>query len=155
MHPSLLIRRLPYEEPYHTQLEFIVSNGLLAVKVDIYCSVRDIADIGNALVTFPKEIGDQYVYEYGSEDPAAKFYRHLRLRAYTVGSVGHCALQFTVNLNQPQPDEGTTQFSLKADPAEINRLGELLVTFSQLKHLELQWSPRESCLLEAYSERDA
>jgi hypothetical protein len=150
--PHLLIRRLPYEEPYHTQLDFTVSNGVLAAKIDIYCGIQEIAGIGKALAIFPKLIGDEYVYEYGSERPEEKFYRHFKLKAYTVGNVGNCAIQFTVNLNQTEPEEGICQFSLTASRGEINRLGELLLDFSKLEHLELQWSPKVSCLLESYSE---
>ncbi len=151
MQQHLLIRRLPYEEPHHTQLEFTVSNGVLAAKIDIYCGVQEIAELGRALTNFPKLIGDEYVYEYGSEKPEEKFYRHFKLKAYTVGNVGNCAIQFTVNLNQPEPEEGICKFSLTVLPAEINRLGELLLVFSKLEHLELQWSPKDSCLLESYS----
>jgi hypothetical protein len=155
MKPLLVIRRLPYEEPYHTQLEFVVRNTLFSAQVDIYCGVPEIAEMGRALQAFPTKIGGSYTYEYGSADPAAKFYRHFKLRAYTVDNVGHCALQFTVNLNTPEPSEGSSQFSIEASPAEINRLGELLVNFAQLKHLELRWTPHESGLFEAYGERDA
>lgn len=151
MQQHLFIRRLPYEEPYLTQLEFTVSNGVFSAKIDIYCGVQEIAEIGKALTHFPKLIGDEYVYEYGSENPETKFYRYFKLKAYTVGNAGNCAIQFTVNLNQPEPEEGTCQFSLTAFPAEINRLGELLLVFSKLEHLELQWSPKNSCLLESYS----
>ena len=108
--PFLVVRRHPYEEPYHTQIEFLASNGVFACATDIYCSVDEIARIGRALHTFPSRIGDEYKYEYGSSE-LSNFYRHFILRAYTTDRAGHCALQLKMNLNQAAPDEGICQFS--------------------------------------------
>jgi hypothetical protein len=139
--PFLVVRRHPYEEPYHTQLEFTVTNGTFSGAADIYCNVDDIASIGRALEAFPSRIGDQFVYEYGTDDPSAKFYRHFVMRAYTVDGVGHCALQFAINLNEAEPNEGVSRFSIKAEPSAIGRLGALFAQFAELRHLELHWSP--------------
>jgi len=150
--PSLVVRRLPYEEPHHTQLEFTVSNGVFAGSTDIYCRVDEIADIGRSLRAFPSRVGDEYCYEYGSEEPSAKFYRHFVLRAYTIDGVGHSALQFAINLNQAEPEEGVCRFSMPVETASLNHLGELFLLFAELRHLELQWSPTGGSLHERYQE---
>ena len=139
--PLLVVRRHSYEEPYNTQLEFVASNGIFSGATDIYCNVTDISDIGRALKAFPEKVGDEYKYEYGSPDPRANFYRYFVLRAFTIDRVGHCALQFTFNLNQPEPDEGACRFSIRTEAAAINRLGNLFEKFSELRHLELRWGP--------------
>ncbi|GHU29024.1 hypothetical protein AGMMS50256_12870 [Betaproteobacteria bacterium] len=146
--PGLVIRRHPYEEPYHVQLEFTASNGMFAGSTDIYCNVADITNIGCGLLAFPSKAGDEYVYEYGSEDPNARLYRHFVLRAYTIDGVGHCALQFAINLNQSEPEEGVCRFSIPVEPGALNRLGKLFTVFAELRHLELQWSPISGGLYE-------
>lgn len=137
----LRVRRLLYEEPYHTQLEINASNGVFTGSTDIYCNVSDLAEIGRALQTFPKAIGDEYKYEYGSSDPAVRFYRHFVLRVYTVGGWGKCALQVSMNENHSEPYEGVCLFSMPVEPSSINRLGNLFVAFGQLEHLEFKWIP--------------
>jgi hypothetical protein len=148
--PFLNVKRRPYEEPHHTQLEITVSNGRFQGWTDIYCNVEDLTEIGEALIRFPSKAGDEYIYEYGTDDPKAQFYRLFRMRTYTINNSGHCAIQFSINLNQPAPDEGQCQFSFLVEVAALNRLGALFKTFSTLNHLELQWSPAGGSLHETY-----
>ena len=155
MQRSLVVRRYPYEEPYHAHLEFKVSNGVFVGATDIYCNVDEIAGIGRGLRAFPSRIGDEYVYEYGTDDPGARFYRHFVMRAYTIDGVGHCALQFGINLNEEEPEEGVCRFSIRVDAAALNRLGELFEHFAELRHLELQWSPTSGELHEYHQESAA
>lgn len=138
----LEIRRIPYEEPFHTQLEIAASNGSFFGRTDIYCNVSDLAEIGRALQIFPRSIPAEYKYEYGSNDPDVRFYRHFVLRVYTVGSRGRCALQISINNNESEPEEGTCLFSISAEPASINRLGNLFLEFSKLQNLEFKWFPK-------------
>jgi hypothetical protein len=150
MKPLLIVRRYEYEEPYHTQLEFVVSNGLFCGSTDIYCNVAKIKEIGSNLKRFPQKFGDEYRYEYGSENVADRFYRYFLMRAYTKNTFARCAIQFKINLNTEEPNEGLCIFSILADTAQINKLGDLFVTFSELKHMEFHWSPT-SC--EMYEKR--
>lgn len=137
----IIVRRHLYEEPYNTQLEILVSNGSFAGGTDIYCNVSDLREIGKRLLEFPKFIGDEYVYEYGSSDSARRVYRHLILRAYTLDRSGHCALQIEMNLNRDEPEEGACRFSMKCEPNSLVRLGELFIAFERLEHLEFKWVP--------------
>lgn len=146
----IIIRRYPYEEPHHTQLKFFISNGIFSAAIDIYCNVDDIAVIGKTLSKFPQKIGDEYSYKYGSEDPLEKFYRYFLLRAYTTDQSGHCSLQFNINLNEQEPSEGQCKFSIRAEPAAINRLGRLLESFGELSHLEMHWNLKEGQLYEQH-----
>lgn len=144
MKSLLVVRRYLYEEPHHTQLELVVSNGNFSGSTDIYCSVDDLSEIGKALRYFPAKVGDEYRYEYGSENPKERCYRYFLLRAYTTDSVGHCAIQFVINQNTVEPYEGVCRFSIVADAAAINRLGLLFEKFSELQNLEFKWTPDES-----------
>lgn len=140
--PSVIVRRYPYEEPYHLQIEFLISNGSFTSKVDIYCNPEDLEKIGKSLQTFPGKIPDEYCFTYGSEEPKEKCYRFFKIKAYTIDASGHCALQFAINHNNDEPDEGTSKFSIRPfDPAALSKLGDLFVNFSKLNHLEFHWSP--------------
>jgi hypothetical protein len=154
MEPLIIVRRFPYEEPYHTHLEFAVSNGTFGGNTDIYCGVHELKEIGDALQKFPAKIGDEYRYEYGSENPENPFYRYFVLRVYTIDSVGHCAIQFIINLNTDEPNEGICRFSISVEAASINRLGKLFEEFSKLEHLEFRWSLKETELFEEYQLSD-
>lgn len=147
---KIIVRRHEYEEPYHTQLEFIISNGKFSFTADLYCSVDDIQKIGNILSVFPQKTDDEYCYVYGSENPDDNFHRFFFLRAYTIDGTGHCAIQFKVNLNETEPSEGKSVFSLLAETAEINRLGKLFIKFSELQHKEFQWSVHADALFEEH-----
>jgi len=145
---KIIVRRRDYyEEPQDTHLEFYISNGRFSATVDIYCSVEDIKNIGNGLLDFPQKIGAEFLYTYGSEKPEDRFYRLFSMRAYTTDAKGHCALQFRINLNEKEPLEGQSVFSLPAEAHAINRLGKLLLHFSELRHKELQWSDKDEALL--------
>ena len=103
MKPQITVKRFPYEEPFHLQLEFFVTNGCFSGNTDIYCNANDLNEIGRALRFFPKRIDDEYRYEYGSEEPDS--YNYFLLRVYTFDSVGHSAVQFSINNNCTEPNE--------------------------------------------------
>lgn len=155
MEPLIIVRRIPYEEPYHTRLELVVSNGVFGGSTDIYCGVQELKEIGDALQKFPARVGDEYRYVHGSEERENLFYRYFVLRAYTTDALGHCAIQFIINLNKDEPDEGVCRFSISAEAAAVNRLGKLFEQFSELKHLEFRWSRKEAELFEEYQLSDA
>lgn len=138
---SLNVKRQPYEEPYHTQLFVTVSNGQFAGTIDIYCNVEDIAEIGRGLRGFPTKIGDEFRYEYGSEAPGNRFYRYFLLRAYTVGGLGHCAVQVIINRNETGMNDSYCRFSFPVEANALNRLDALFEKFGKLEHMELDWSP--------------
>lgn len=142
MKPQIIVKRHPYEEPYHIQLEFFVSNGSFSGNVDFYCNAEDLKTIGRALQNFPSKIDDEYRYELGSENPQDRWYMYFLLRAYTINSLGHCAIQFAINKNTVEPHEGICRFSIEADAASINRLGVLFQRFSKLEDFEFEWSPK-------------
>ncbi len=63
MKPQIIVKRYPYEEPYHIQLDFFVSNGGFSGNTDFYCNAEDLKIIGQALQNFPSKINDEYRYE--------------------------------------------------------------------------------------------
>ena len=137
---GIQIKRVPYEEPYHVNLVFSASNAVFDGSLEYYCNASDLEDIGKALRSFPRKVPDAYSYEIGSSRPEDNFAYHFALHAYTTDNRGHCAIQVVIDNNQDRPDEGACRFSILAEPAAINRLGNLLMEFAKLKHHELNWT---------------
>jgi hypothetical protein len=137
--PFVVIRRTPYEEPYALNLEIRAGNGTFSGATDFFIDTAELRNLGEGLRRFPRRAPDEIVYQYGSEDPADRRHRYFRLRAYTIDAVGHCALQLAMNLNAREPGEGACRFSIPAEAAELNHLGELMMRFAELRHLELRW----------------
>jgi len=146
--PFIIIRRYPYEEPYHLNLVISASNGAMSGTLEYYCNAEDLIKVGDHLAAFPGQHDDSYTYELGSPRPEDRFAFHFVLRAATLDSAGHCALQFTMSNNRPLPDDMSCSFSIRAEPAAINRLGRLLRAFGDLKHLELRWSDTDGELVQ-------
>lgn len=144
MKSQVIVKRFPYEEPHHLHLELFVSNDIFSGTIDFYCNATDLKTIGQALQSFPSRMNDEYRYELGSENPRDRWYMYFLMRTYTTDSVGHCAIQFVMNKNTVEPDEGSCRFSIQADAASINRLGVLFEKFSKLDNFELEWSPKLS-----------
>jgi hypothetical protein len=67
--------------------------------------------IGAKLSRFPKKIGDEYIYEIGSSKPEDNFAYHFILRVFTTDSIGHCALQITINNNDKRQYANACTFS--------------------------------------------
>lgn len=116
--------------------------------LEYYCNAEDLTEVGDTLAAFPRQPDDSYTYELGSPKPEDRFAFHFALRAATLGSTGHCALQFTMSNNGPPPDDMSCSFSIRAEPAAINRLGRLLSAFGDLKHFELRWSDTDGELVQ-------
>ncbi len=145
--PYIIIRRFAYEEPHHLNLVIWASNGVFTGSLEYYCNADDLARIGVRLMAFPERSGDVFTYELGSCRPEDRFAFHFLLRASTLDSAGHCALQLTMNNNQPQPNDGACSFSISTEAAAINRLGRLFKGFAELKHTDLRWLETEGELL--------
>ncbi len=147
---GIQLKRYPYEEPDLLNLVVSVCKGDFAGCLEFYCDTNDLRNIGEALQSFPKKVPDEYVYEIGSNKPEVNFAFYFMICAYTLDKSGHCALQIVIDNNEKRPDEEACRFSIKADPAAIQRLGRLFLAFSQLKHHTMIWSlsGEHDCLVE-------
>jgi hypothetical protein len=140
----IVVERFPYEEPHHTQLSIAASNGSYSGRLEIYCNVDTLREIGIALTKFPTRVPDEYVFEYGSEDPKDRWAYYLRIRAYTVGLRGQPALQFTMNLNRETPNDGRCSFSIgDIEAVQLARLGRLFVRLESHSSGSFLWTPTD------------
>jgi hypothetical protein len=144
MKSQIIVKRYPYEEPYHLQLGFFVSNENFSGTAEIYCNAEDLKTIGIALQKFPSKLDDEYRYELGSENPKDRWHLYFLMRVYATDSVGHCAIQFAITINGDELNQRSCRFSIPAGAAAINRLGVLFEKFSKLEDFEFEWSPELS-----------
>jgi hypothetical protein len=137
--PGIILRRYPYEEPYHLNMVLTVCNGVFGGRLEYYCNADDLATLGSVLTRFPRRTPDEHVYELGSPEPDRRFAFHLRVHFFTTDSVGHCGLSIVMNNNRRPPDAAAVTLGMRADPAAINHLGHLLIELGDLKHRQLVW----------------
>ncbi|PCJ52708.1 MAG: hypothetical protein COA79_23320 [Planctomycetota bacterium] len=140
MKPYIRIIRIPYEEPHSLNLIIEASNGNQKLKLEYYSNATDLVDIAKSLITFPRSESDDYLYELGSENIKDNFAHYLRFRVFTINPLGHCAIQLRINNNNESPFGECCDFCIEAEPAQVNRLGELFHKFSELKTETLEWS---------------
>jgi hypothetical protein len=150
--PGIRITRESYEEPYHLCLYLEASNGRIHGALEYYCHVEDVQTLGVQLANFTGSRHHEVVYEWGSEKPADNFAGFLRLRVKPLDSSGHCAVHVRLNNNAEPPRGELVEFSIRANVAEINRLGSLLTGFGRLQHLALEWHVQDGRLIETLEE---
>ena len=149
MSPSgIRITRKPYEEPHHLNLVIEAWNERINGLLEFYCNLEGIKKLGKQLADFAGDRDKEIVYELGSELPQDRFAFFLSLRVRPLDSLGHCAVMVRLNNNQDPPARLVSEFSIRADVADLNRLGELLIHFSRLQHRVLDWGVQEGRLLE-------
>ncbi len=143
MDEFLSLQRFEYEEPYHTEIHLRSSNGLFTGCLEYYCNVNELDDIGKKLKSFPSNFSDKIVYELGSEDPKERCAYYFRLHVSVIDRSGHCAVQIRINRNSSVPNNGLADFTIKANPADLNNLGELFLRLSKFEIREFTWRPTQ------------
>ena len=144
MRNHLRIERIPYEEPYHVQLAWDISNGNITALFDYYDNADSLKEIGKRLYEFPSHKNDVFLYEIGSEKPEDRFAYYFRLRAFMTDARGNSAIQIRFSNNRDLPYREIIEFCIRTEPAAINRLGKLFMAFANLEHEYMAWSDSES-----------
>ena len=140
MNSYLRITRHPYEEPYHLNLVIEASNGRLHGALEVYVSSQDLSELPSSLRGFPSKNNETVRWELGSERPSDRSDYYFRLQALKVSAYGQCAIALRFNNNRPPPECEIVEFSIRAEPADIERLTRLLDQFSGLEHSVLEWT---------------
>jgi len=130
-----------YQEEYEDNtVVFSANSGVFQGSIAICLDVGNLMRIGKALSTFPKKVPDEYSCVMGSNQPDDKS-PYFVFRAYTRDNLGHTALQVTMNNKKDSPEDGQCCFSIIAERSGINRLGKLILKFSDWKYRTFKWSP--------------
>ncbi len=137
------IERIPYEEPYHIQLLWDVSNGSVSSRFEYYDNADSLKEFAENLEQFPRHRDHVFLYEIGSEKPEDRFAYYFRFRVYTTNARGSSAIQVRFSNNRDLPYREIVEFCIQTEPAAINRLGKLLRKFSELRQYYLVWSETE------------
>ncbi len=145
---GIKLTRTPYEEPYHVRLLITASNGRIRGELEYYCNASDLQELGAQLRDYSGSRDNEIVYELGSEKPEDRFAFFLSLRVKAINSRGHCCVSVRLNNNDSGPERELAEFSISAEVADVNRLGELLTGFGQLRHRRLIWHVTSGELLE-------
>ena len=150
--PGIRITRYPYEEPYHLRLRIEASNHRLDGELEYYCNADDLKRLGKELANFSGKRVEEVTYTLGSERPEDRFAFFLYLQVKALDSSGHSAVLVRLNNNQDFPDREVSEFAIKAEVADLNRLGDLLIKFGELQHRILDWRVQDGRLLKANEE---
>ena len=144
------IERIPYEEPYHIQLLWDVSNGSVSSRFEYYDNADSLKELAENLEQFPRYKDQVFLYELGSEKPEDRFAYYFRFRVFTIDAKGNSAIQVRFSNNLDLPYREIVEFCIQTEPAAINRLGRLFRKFSELKHDYLVWSEKDDFVGEKY-----
>ena len=139
MDQYIRIVRSPYEEPHCIDLLLEVSNGRQHGQLGIYLNTEDLVVAADVIKRFPRNLGDSVEWQLGSEDPLERSAYYLGLRLYQINPTGRCAIEFRMNNLSEPPEREIMQFSIEIEPAALDRLSALLIRFSRLEHLVLEW----------------
>jgi len=150
--PGIKLTRHPYEEPYHLNLHIEAANERINGNLEYYCNAQDLKKFGKQLADFTGTPKEEIIYELGSEDPRVRFAFFLSLRVLPLDSFGHCAFLIRLNNNREPPEKQVTEFSIRAEVADINRLGDLLIAFGRLEHRVLEWRVHDGTLIKAHKD---
>lgn len=143
---GIKITRFPYEEPYHLRLYIEASNGNLKGRLEYYCVADDLEKLGKKLGAYLGNQGESVVYELGSEGPQKRFAYFLSIKVMPLDLAGHSVICLHFNNNCLPPSSEISEFCIRVDVADINRLGSLLVGFGKLDHQVLYWSVKDGKL---------
>ena len=124
------------------------SNGTHSGELEIYESAEELRELARSLRRFPKAPQDTISWELGSEDPEENFRFYFCLRIRTIPLSGPCALELRLNNNREPPDREVAEFTIRAYPADLDRLSDLLLHFCELKHRVLEWNITDGALHE-------
>jgi hypothetical protein len=147
--PYIRIARFPYEEPYHVHLNIEASNGRQALFLEVFDNADSLHRLAENLEAFPRHNRDVFLWELGSEYPEDRWAYYFRFRVFVTDTVGHCAIQIRFNNNRNLPNREIGEFCITAEAGQINRLGQLLRKFAELKHEVLVWDGDGGTLYES------
>jgi hypothetical protein len=116
------------------------SNGRQQGEIEIYTNADDLTAFAGKLRGFPKQENGAALWELGSERPEDRFAFYYRLRVFQVARNGQCAVELRFCNNRQPPEREVAEFSIGAQPSDLDRLAELVERFSRLEHRVLEWN---------------
>jgi hypothetical protein len=123
------------------RFDVTISKGKIETHSHFYADVDTWKQFGEQLTTFPKNVADKEVFDASYNGP----YRDsLLLEAYCYNTQGHTAVRVSADNNEPPPNRCQLDFSIPAEAASINRLGQLLLNWQVENDSEIIWEAQTS-----------
>ena len=117
-----------------------VRKGQLEVHTYFHGNTDTWKEFGQRLVEFPVTTADCVVFE----DSIGEYSPYFSLMAYCYDAGGHSAVRVVFDNRTPDPDRYYTQFSILAEVAAINRLGQMLLNWDVTACPEVMWEAKTS-----------
>lgn len=153
MKPHIRITRIPYEEPYALELRFEVTNGAQRGALRVFLNAEDLISWADRLEAFPRENGDVFHVDFGSEHPDDRWAYFFQFEAFICNPSGGAHIHFRLKNNEPPPEASFCELCIDdLMPPQIAHLGKLLRGFSKLRHRVLHWTPDGGELIDNVSE---
>jgi hypothetical protein len=114
-----------------------VSNGYYSAYSDFYGDIQTFKEFASSLTTFPRSIKDIILFEVGEDDE--KYTGYLSIKAFCYDESGHAALRVRINKHGDDVSSAKSEFTIVAEAASINRLGEQLLSWDMFKEREIEW----------------
>ena len=140
MKDSIEIERIPYEEPYHLNLIFKVSDSDMFDHFEIYCKLEHIKHCAETLIKFPINSSENYHWELGSENPKDRWGFYFSFKVSLKDSKNNPNIKIRFNNNEDLPDKKVLEFNLISELENIKELGRLFKEFSKLESKKLVWN---------------
>lgn len=128
------------ETDWHVQIS--ASNDGFCGTQDFYIEPETLGKLGADFCEFPTSIKDEVCFQLG--DRAGNWAYFVLVRAFLVDSVGHSAIEFSVGNHSTPPYNAQATFSIYAEVASINRLGQQLQKWVIAPDEPLIWVPQTS-----------
>ena len=97
---------------------------------------------GQQLQGFPSHLTSRVALETRVSEPSIHGY--LLLEAYCYDAMGHTALRVIADNMEQEPFRQRMEFSIPAEVASLNKLGQLLANWQVADNTEVQWQAQTS-----------
>lgn len=126
-----------------TTFDIVISQGTVQTHVCFWGETSLFQQFGQELTAFPKSISDGVEIEIG-QIGLGSYQNYLLLRAYCYDANGHSALKIVTHNNEAEPQTQRIEFSIPAEAAALNRLGNQLKSWEPAVTPELAWKAQTS-----------
>ena len=127
-----------------SDIQYVIklSSELCSTSLDFYAHANIFKAFGTALTGFPKDVNDVVVFQLGKDDP--KYSDYLNLKAFCYDGSGYSAIRVVAVNNAKGAYSYRTEFSIFAEAASLNMLGESLIKWNPELEAEFYWESNES-----------
>lgn len=122
-----------------SDIQYVIklSSDLCSTTLDFYSHANIFKAFGTSLTHFPKNVNDVVVFQLGEDDK--RYSEYLNLKAFCYDDIGHSVLRVVADNNAKGAIGFRTEFSIFAEAASLNVLGEKLEKWNPELEKEFYW----------------